>query len=379
LISENSKNIKIPLNSSGLFGYLKIKPNPAMIIQEIPRKVRIGSILLHLLFWVLSLVLFVVLIFLTRHFRLQAMDFQTAINIIITLLFLAVSVYINLLILLPFFFKKRHYLLFSLLEISNIALFICLNYFVSMAFEGKHPNVLNEMVAEFILVLVFLVITTLIKFTRDSIALQDATLRIREIERENVESELRALKAQINPHFFFNTLNSIYSLSLDQSEKAPELILKLSELMRYILYETRDDYVSMERQLDFLQNYIYLEQMRTDEKIKIEMEIKGDHTDLMVAPLLFVPFIENAFKHVVKEKDNPSFIRILFDLTHADKLSFFIKNKRYNSSGPVSANNEGIGLANVRKRLNLLYPSRHELKISDTGDVFEVELTLELS
>ncbi len=350
-----------------------------MIIQEIPRKIRFTSILLHILFWVLSLILFVVLIFLTRHFRLQAMDFQTAVNIIITLLFLAVSVYINLLILLPLFFKKHRFLLFSLLEMANIALFICLNYFISMIFEGKHPNILNEMVAEFLLVLVFLVITTLIKFTRDSIALQDANLKIKEIERENVESELRALKAQINPHFFFNTLNSIYSLSLDKSEKAPELILKLSELMRYILYETRDDYVSMERQLDFLQNYIYLEQLRTDEKIKIEMEIKGEHTELMIAPLLFVPFIENAFKHVVKEKDNPSFIRISFDLSDPGKLSFSVKNKKYSSSGQANGNNEGIGLANVRKRLNLLYPSKHVLEISDPGDVFEVMLTLELS
>jgi two-component system LytT family sensor kinase len=349
------------------------------MVQEALRKVRFSSIIIHLLFWMLSMVLFVVLIFLTRDFRLKAMDFQTAVNIIITLLFLAVTVYINLLVLLPLFFKKRRYLLFSLLELLNIALFICLNYFVSMAFEGKHPNFLNEMVAEFFLVLVFLVITTLIKFTRDSIALQDANLRIKEIERENVESELRALKAQINPHFFFNTLNSIYSMSLDRSEKTPELILRLSELMRYILYETRDDYVSMEKQLDFIQNYIYLEQLRTDEKIRIEMEIKGEHRDLMVAPLLFIPFIENAFKHVVKEKDNPSFIWISFDLMHPTRILFSIKNKKYNNGGTVSGDNEGIGLKNVRKRLNLLYPSKHELKISETGDVFEVELTLELS
>jgi len=350
-----------------------------MMIQEISHKIRFSSILIHLLFWVLSLVLFVVLIFLTRHFRLQAMDFQTALNIILTLGFLAVSVYINLLILLPLFFKKRRYLLFSLLEVLNIALFICLNYFVSMAFEGKHPNFVNEMIAEFILVLVFLVITTLMKFTRDSLALQDANLRIKEIERENMISELRALKAQINPHFFFNTLNSIYSLSLDRSEKTPELILKLSELMRYILYETRDDYVSMERQLDFLQNYIYLEQIRTEEKIKIEMKVKGEHMGLMVASLLFVPFIENAFKHVGKEKDNPSFIRISFDLTLPDKIFFTVKNNKYNSTEPVNGNNERIGLANVRKRLNLLYPSKHELIISDTGDVFEVRLILDLS
>jgi two-component system, LytTR family, sensor kinase len=349
------------------------------MIQENARKIRFGSIVLHLVFWMLSLVIFVVLIYLTRDFRLQAMDFETAINIIVTLILLAISVYINLLLLIPLFFEKRRYFLFSLLEIGNVALFIFLNYFISLAFEGKHPNFVNEMVAEFILVLVFLVITTLIKFTRDSIALQDATLKIKEIERENIVSELRALKAQINPHFFFNTLNSIYSFSLDRSEKTPELILKLSELMRYILYETQDDFVSMNRQLEFLKNYIYLERLRNEEKIKIDMEIKGDQTELMVAPLLFVPFIENAFKHVGKEKDIPSFIRISFDLTQPSKIIFNVQNNKYNSSGKINGGNEGIGLTNVRKRLNLLYPSKYQLKISDTEDVFYVSLILELS
>jgi len=148
--------------------------------------------------------------------------------------------------------------------------------------------------------------------------------------------------------------------------------------MRYILYETRDDYVNMQRQLAFLQSYIYLEKLRTDEKIKIDMEVTGEHTDVMVAPLLFVPFIENAFKYVVKENDEYSFIRIAFDLTRQDKIAFCVTNKKYNLPGPDGGNKEGIGLANVRKRLDLLYPSKHELKISDTGDVFEVRLTLEL-
>ena len=348
------------------------------MVQEQPQKIRIGSILMHLLFWMLSLVLFVVLIFLTRHFRLQEMDFETAVNIIVTLLLLAVSVYINILILIPLFFQKRRFLLFSILEIANIFLFIFLNYFVSLAFEGKHPDFVNEMVAEFILVLVFLIITTLIKFTRDSIALQDATLKIKEIERENTVSELRALKAQINPHFFFNTLNSIYSFSLDKSEKTPELILKLSELMRYILYETTDDYIAMDKQLEFLQNYIYLEQLRNEESIKIKMEVIGESTRIMVAPLLFVPFIENAFKHVGKERNNSSFIMISFDLTRSERIIFSVKNNKYRLSEPVNRTKEGIGLANVRKRLNLLYPSNHNLVISDSGDTFEVRLTLQL-
>ena len=342
-------------------------------------RINIRTILSHLLFWLLSLALFIVLIFLTRHFKLQALDFQTAINIIVTLLLLALSVYINLLILIPLFFTKRQYIQFSLFEVLNIALFICLNYLISLAFEGKHPNFLNEVIAEFILVLVFLVITTLIKFTSDSIALQDANLRIKEIQREKMSAELRALKAQINPHFFFNTLNSIYSLSLDRSEKTPELILKLSELMRYILYETQDDFISMEKQLDFIKSYIYLQQVRTGEEIKVEMNIEGENTDLKVAPLLFVPFIENAFKHVAKEKNKTSFIRISFDLTQPVRVKFTVKNKKYNFAVPVDDNKERIGLANVKKQLDLLYPSKHELMISENGDVFEVSLTIYLT
>ncbi|MCX6244513.1 MAG: histidine kinase [Bacteroidetes bacterium] len=343
---------------------------------ELPRKIRLGNILMHLLFWMLSLVLFTVLIFYTRDFRIQAMDFQTAVNILVTLVFLAVSVYINLLWLLPFFFNRRRYGLFTILQVLNIALFICLNYFVSFAFEGGNPNVLTEMVAEFILVLVFLVVSTLIKFTRDSVALQDAALMIREIEQEKTESELRALKAQLNPHFYFNTLNSIYSLSLDKSEKTPELILRLSELMRYILYETQDAFVPMERQLVFLRNYISLEELRIGEKLKVEMEVKGDHTDLRIAPLLFVPFIENAFKHVPKEKNTESFIRIVFDLTHSDSLIFSVKNNKYEIPAVAGRKEEGIGLANVRRRLNLLYPAKHQLTITEPGNEFHVELQL---
>ncbi len=173
-----------------------------MKFQALRHKNHIGRIFAHIVFWLFSLVLFSVLIFYTRNFRISAMDFKTAVNILITIFLLAVSVYINILWLLPFFFSRRRFLLFTCLEIINIALFICLNYCISMAFEGKLSHYTSEMIAEFILVLIFLVITTLIKFTRDSIALQDAELRIKEIERQNIESELQALKAQFNPHFF---------------------------------------------------------------------------------------------------------------------------------------------------------------------------------
>lgn len=350
-----------------------------MNFQATHPKNQFGGVFAHIIFWLSSLVLFSVLIFYTRNFRISAMDFMTAVNILATIFLLAVSVYINLLWLLPFFFSKRKFLLFFILEILNIALFICLNYCISMAFEGTRTNYLSEMVAEFILVLIFLVITTLIKFTRDSMALQNAELRIKEIEHQKVESELQALKAQFNPHFFFNTLNSIYALSLDKSDKAPELILKLSELMRYVLYDTRTERIPMKNQLGFLESYIYLEKLRTEGGLNIELDVLGDNQDICIAPLLLETFVENAFKHGARDRRKHPFIRIKIDLSDREKVSFMIENniEKNVSNNDETAASKGIGLVNIKKRLELLYPGRHHLNIIETPDLFRVELTIE--
>jgi two-component system, LytTR family, sensor kinase len=344
-------------------------------------KHKLGRIISHIIFWLFSVVLFSVLIFYTRNFRISAMDFKTAVNIMITILLLGISVYINLLWLLPVYFARRRFFLFTFLEVLNIALFICLNYLISMAFEGGRSNYTSEMIAEFILVLIFLVITTLIKFTRDSMALQVAELKIKEVERQNIESELQALKAQFNPHFFFNTLNSIYSLSLDKSNKVPELILKLSELMRYVLYDTRDDCIPIRKQLGFLESYIYLEKLRTDENRTIELEILGEHQEVCIAPLLLEPFVENAFKHGARDKRNHPFIRIKIDVTRTERVIFMIDNNKDEYTVPQDKplTDKGIGLTNVKKRLELLYPGKHRLQIYETPSLFRVELTIELN
>jgi two-component system, LytTR family, sensor kinase len=349
-----------------------------MDFQQLKPRGKISRISAHIIFWVFSVVMFSVLIFYTRGFRISAMDFKTAVNIFITIFLLAISVYINLLWLLPFYFSKRKFILFTILEILNIFLFICLNYFSSMAFEGKLTNYMSEMIAEFLLILIFLVITTLIKFTRDSIALQDAELKIKEVERQNIESELRALKAQFNPHFFFNTLNSIYALSLDNSPKVPEIILKLSELMRYVLYDTRDDRIPMRKQLGFLDSYIFLEKLRSDGSRSIDLEVLGDNLDMSIAPLLLEPFVENAFKHGAREKKSLPYIRITVDLTEKNLLRFITENNTDLNSVEMNRPDEekGIGLKNVRKRLELLYPGRHQLKITETKGFFKTELTI---
>jgi two-component system, LytTR family, sensor kinase len=333
-------------------------------------------ILQHLLFWMISIVLFTVVLIYTRgDFNFYSIDLRLTVNILITIGFLAISVYLNLLWLIPAFFNKRKFFLFFLLELANILLFILLNYFATYFFEGgKHPTFLTEFIAEFILVLLFLIISTLLKVMRDSITLQDVELRMKEVEKQKIEAELRALKSQVNPHFFFNTLNSLYSLSLDKSDKAPELILKLSDLMRYVIYESSDEMGPVGKQLEFLQSYIYLERLRTGENLRIDFQVKGDNFDLKIAPLLYIAFVENAFKHGSKSKDDHPYIEIIFNLEHRDRVVFIIEN----SVDPLPEKNPGtgIGLSNVKKRLSLLYPGRHELKISATSSCYRVELVI---
>jgi sensor histidine kinase YesM len=332
------------------------------------------------LFWLVSIVLFTVVLIYTRgDFNFYNIGLRMAMNILITVGFLAVSVYVNLLWLIPVFFNRRRFLLFTVLEIANIFLFIFLNYYVTFFFEGgKHPeNLLTEFIAEFILVLVFLIVSTLLKVMRDSITLQDVELKMKEVEKQKIEAELRALKAQVNPHFFFNTLNSLYALSLDKSDKAPELILKLSDLMRYVIYESKDDMVPLGKQLEFLQSYVYLERLRSSESLDIRFEISGDKTDVRIAPLIYLAFLENAFKHGTKEKSDNPYIHIKFDLEHDDRVFFSIENRTDPFQRKITEG--GFGLENVIKRLELVYPGRHILNITESISIYRVELTIFVS
>lgn len=346
-----------------------------IIMEAITKNNLFRKVTSHILFWCISIVLFTVLIFYSRGFKISMLNLTLASSILSTMVLLAISVYINILWLIPFFFNRRKFFEFALLQLLNVFLFIFLNFLLTEFLEGpRFRYVPEEAIAEFILAMIFLIITTLITFTRDSMELRDVQLRMKEVEREKFESELRALKAQVNPHFFFNTLNSMYALSLEKSDKTPEMILRLSELMRYILYEAAGDTVTMERQIEFIKNFIYLEKLRTDERLEVDFRIDGDNRGLEIAPLLLIPFVENAFKHVAKQDNDGAFIKIFADITRSDSLYFSIANNKHPDGNPRK---EGIGLTNVKKRLELLYPSKHKLIIEDTGNLFRVELRID--
>lgn len=197
----------------------------------------------------------------------------------------------------------------------------------------------------------------------------------KELEKEKLNSELAFLKNQVSPHFFFNTLNNIYSLIGIDTEEAQDAVLKLSKLMRYLLYESEHGESKLNAEIDFMNHYIDLMKLRLNKKVELAISLPEKNTDLSIPPLLFIPFIENAFKHGVSYREH-SFINIKMTVA-GSKITFYSKNSIGTSSQKTDGQHSGIGLQNVKKRLNLLFPEQHKLKICHNEKDFRVELELE--
>ena len=195
------------------------------------------------------------------------------------------------------------------------------------------------------------------------------------IEQQQVKAELSLLKSQINPHFLFNVLNSIYSLSLKKSDMAPEVVLKLADLMRYMLYEATEEQVSLDREAGMIRDYIELERVRIDPKQRISVQMQNISALHRIAPVLLIPFVENAFKHGMDSMAEGAFIEL--DIEMREQLLLFRCRNNYKET-PL-ARPGGIGLENVQKRLQLLYPGKHRLDIRKEAPIFEVELNIDLS
>ena len=204
----------------------------------------------------------------------------------------------------------------------------------------------------------------------------DAELR-QKLERAKTESELSFLKAQINPHFFFNTLNNIYALTVIDVEAAREALHKLSRMMRYVLYDSQQGTVQLSQEIDFAQDYIKLMQLRLTDKVKVQLTPPSPMTDVPIAPMLFLPFIENAFKHGVSATQ-PSHIEIVIRQEGA-KIHVEVRNTLFPEKKSVSLEeSNGIGLVNTRRRLDLLYPGRYELDVREDRQENEYKVHLEL-
>lgn len=199
--------------------------------------------------------------------------------------------------------------------------------------------------------------------------------RLLRIDKERVAAELAHLKAQIHPHFLFNTLNSIYALAIRKDDKAPDSIVKLSMFMRYLLKDANESEVALEKEIDYISNYLELQVSRLRDSVRLHYRLEGESKGKKIAPLLLFSFIENAFKHGVNpDEDSEIDIRINID---GDLVQLSVRNKTVKIRGLESSTN--IGLANTKERLQLYYPNRHTLDIERTPDYFNVQLSIQLT
>lgn len=194
-----------------------------------------------------------------------------------------------------------------------------------------------------------------------------------EIEKQHIATELQLLKAQIHPHFFFNTLNSLYGLALEKSEHTPASILRLSELMNFVLYESKAKDVPLLREMEIIEDYIALEKLRYGERVQVAIHKSGTLAEWRIPALLLLPFVENAFKHGVSPETQQAWMNITLQ-AEKESLKWVVENSNSSSQRPQKA--EGLGLENVRRRLQLLYPEQHRLEIWEEEDTFMVVLEL---
>ena len=337
----------------------------------------IPRIIQHLAFWVLSF--FVFLNLFKTGSKPEKVDY------VYTLLFqlsLLPAVYLNLKLLLPKLGNRKTILLYIISLAAVIILFAWINYSFFDNWSAKvFPDYFFISYFTFKEVLLFfsvyVVITTLLKLSKSWFFVSQLQKELLEKEKQKAEVELKALKAQINPHFFFNTLNSIYSMALDKDERLPGTVLQLSELMRYFLYEAKDNFVPLERELAVVDSYIALQTIRSGEQLKIEIKREGNMTNQKIAPLILITFLENAFKHGAKGGSENTFVRLDIKVEE-NKLTFVVENNKGIIDEVNTGEYNGLGLENVKRQLELLYPGKHLLNIKDQPNRFSVALQLSL-
>lgn len=340
------------------------------MIQSIVQWLLRNRALQHVLFWSLSF-------YILLRFFAYSEEIATS-DVVYTALFhisLLVVVYINLLILIPYLLRNGKYLLYILI-LAIILIFgiwlneLTFNHLGDWLFPGFYFISYYEWKDLSQFMLVYLSSSTLLKLSKAWFWLQEAERRLEQLQSEKKEAELSALKAQLDPHFLFNSLNSLYSLALDGDVRTPAAILKLSDSMRYMLYECNAPQVSLAKELAYLQNYLDLQELRNSKVDSFQFETNIYNNKLQIAPLLFIPFVENAFKHGERNS-----IRIQL-ITKEKELLFSVENHKKNKQPELHEHHNGIGLQNIRRRLELLYPEKYQLKLVDNESIFHIYLKL---
>jgi len=336
------------------------------------------AIFLHLLFWVVYTLIFTI----TDGGYNNRFDRAFYIELAHLPLRLLV-VYTNYFILFPqLLLKGRYYryALLTLLSLVGAALVqrAIMFYYVNPMLYPQTSDIVSFFVPYKILQAGVIINSPLVFMLGFSVLhhvfkLRDKTERL---EKENLQSELRFLRSQINPHFFFNTLNSLYGLTQERSDKAPEVVLKLSELMSFVLYESDQETIPLSKELKYIKNYIELEEVRYGDRFTCNLSATGN-TEILIPPLLMLPFIENSFKHGIRHESDKGWINIAA-MVNGGLFVFKIENSLPDAP-EENGNHHGLGIANVERRLDLLYPSKYKLNYGKSGNKFIVNLEITLN
>lgn len=292
-------------------------------------------------------------------------------------LFLIFLFYFNYFVLIPKLLFTNKYILYTLSCLACIGIKM-VSPLVMMAFIDKPPPNMMSPDTQMKWMMPMVLGNSVLMYA--VIFLASIGLRLNNrwklTEKQRLQSELSSLKSQINPHFLFNTLNSIYAETLGKADNAAEMVLKLSDMMRYTTTEAHHDKVPLQKELDYITNYIELQKLRLASKAKLEYYIEDDANTLQIAPFLLIPFIENAFKYGVNSEQN-SFIRIELKINNTE-LNLTVFNKKVKIDKTLQET-FGLGIKNTQQRLSLIYPERHLLTIHDTEIDYLVSLHINLT
>ncbi len=343
---------------------------------------KLRPVLLHIFFWICFLALPLLLGPNSASNNPREIDrhFQWNMFFVVFGLFNIPLFYFNTEFLLRKILKKRGVLIYIILLVISLLVMLWFHeelfkwFFPEMANGGgQRGNGFRRGTSlRIIFQLLFIVaIGISYRFLSDNMTDQEVK---KEEENERLKSELSFLRSQISPHFMFNVLNSIVSLSRRKPEMVEPVVIKLSELMRYMIYETSDSKVSIDKEFSYLESYIELQRLRFGNDIKIDFKHNLSSSPSSIEPMLLIPFVENAFKHGVGMVQNPS---IDIELNDDKKSLFFsVRNQVSKQNSEIKDESSGIGLANVRRRLELLYPDQHELNIHEKEDSYLIELKI---
>ena len=333
-----------------------------------------NTVVFNLVLWTCSFALF--LLVFTEDGKPHTIDFIYTSSFLATII---VPVLINFYILIPYLLKKEKYIIYVISFIVNILVFTQLNiwffdHFIDFVFPNYYFISYHSNITLLTIFSAFLIVTTLIKLSIDWFYFNSFENRELKIRNQEIQSQLSSLRSQINPHFLFNSLNVIYALAIENKTETKDAIVQLSDILRYVIYDSNTERVTLKDEVTLLKNYIEFQQFRHQQTDNISFDCSIEDENFSIYPMLLLPLVENSFKYGIKGDIQHTFIHI--NLIQIDNTFTFEIENNYSENDMENNEHSGLGLENIQKNLAIVYPKTHEFNISKTKDAFKVTLKL---